>query len=414
MTAIALGPVMIARVLVPFAVGYFLSYAFRAINAIIAADLSADTGLDAGALGLVTSAYFFTFAAFQLPLGVLLDRFGPRRVESVLLLVAALGALLFALGESAAWLAFARACIGLGVSGCLMASFKAFVMWFPGERLPLVNGCIMTAGALGALSVTTPTQWLLGYLGWREIFVALAVVTVLAAVLIFFVVPRHPDEVKTRAPGLRQQLEGVAAVYRNPFFWRIVPMVTATHAGFLAFQSLWAGPWLRDVDGLAGQPLANHLLAMATAMVVGYFTLGLVMERVGRFGLRAASVPIVGMGGFMLVQLAILAGLPVPSLWLWSAFGLFGTSTILWYALLSQRVAPEIAGRANTGMNVIAFGGAFAAQWGIGAIIGLWPGETAGSYALAGYRAGLGTSLALQAVGFVWLLAPRRDPAARL
>lgn len=414
MTTTALGPVTIARVLVPFAAGYFLSYAFRAINAVIASDLSADTGLDAAALGFVTSAYFFTFAAFQLPLGVLLDRFGPRRVESALLMVAALGAALFAMGDGAGSLGFARACIGLGVSGCLMASFKAFVMWFPGDRLPLVNGVIMTAGGLGALSVTTPTQWLLVYLGWREIFVALAVVTVLVAALIFFVVPRHPAEIKSRAVGLREQLEGVATVYRSPFFWRIVPMVTATHAGFLAFQSLWAGPWLRDVDGLTGRDLANHLLAMAAAMVVGYFTLGLVMERVGRLGLRSTLVPVVGMGGFMLVQLAILSGMPVPSLWLWSAFGLFGTSTILWYALLSQRVAPEIAGRANTGMNVIAFGGAFAAQWGLGAIIGLWPGVVPGTYALAGYRAGLGTSLALQAVGFLWLLWPRRDPAARL
>ena len=219
---------------------------------------------------------------------------------------------------------------------------------------------------------------------------------------------------KSRAVSLREQLQGVAQVYRNPFFWRIVPTVTATHAGFLAFQSLWAGPWLADVDGLAGQSLANHLLAMALAMVVGYFTLGLVMERLTRLGLRAAAVPISGMGGFMLVQLAILSGAELPSLWLWSAFGLFGTSTILWYALLSQRVAPEFAGRANTGLNVIAFGGAFAAQWGIGAIVGLWPGDAPGSYALAGYRAGLGTSLALQLICFAWLLWPRRDPAARL
>ncbi|NJN45375.1 MAG: MFS transporter [Candidatus Competibacteraceae bacterium] len=134
---------IILRVFLPFACGYFLSYLFRTVNAVISPDLVSDLNLDATDLGLLTSMYFLTFAAFQLPLGMLLDRFGPRRVETVLLLFAAAGALCFALSTRLEGLILGRALIGLGVSACLMASFKAFVMWFPPQRLPAVNGWVM-------------------------------------------------------------------------------------------------------------------------------------------------------------------------------------------------------------------------------------------------------------------------------
>ena len=124
------------RVFIPFALGYFLSYLFRVVNNVIAPDLVADLGLDAADLGLLTSTYFLTFAAFQLPLGILLDRFGPRRTEAALLVFAGLGAFLFAIAESTIGLIVGRAFIGFGVSACLMAAFKAFGMWVAPGRTP--------------------------------------------------------------------------------------------------------------------------------------------------------------------------------------------------------------------------------------------------------------------------------------
>ena len=162
------------RVFVPFALGYFLSYLYRVVNAVIAPDLVRDVGLDANHLGLLTSAYFLTFAAFQLPLGILLDRLGPRRTEAALLLIAAAGAFVFASAESAAGLIAGRALIGLGVSACLMAAFKAFVVWFPSQRLPLVNGCQMAAGGLGALAATAPVEAALAFTDWRGVFLVSA------------------------------------------------------------------------------------------------------------------------------------------------------------------------------------------------------------------------------------------------
>ena len=135
------------RVFVPFALGYFLSYLLRVVNAVIAPDLVRDLGLTAADLGLLTSANFFAFAVAQLPLGIVLDRFGPRRTEASLLLFAAFGALIFAVAGNAPDLIFGRALIGFGTSACLMAAFKAYVMWFPGDRIPLINGLPMTAAS---------------------------------------------------------------------------------------------------------------------------------------------------------------------------------------------------------------------------------------------------------------------------
>ena len=135
-----LGECAVLHVLLPFAAAYFLSYVYRSVNAVIAPDLARDFSLSAANLGLLTSAYFLTFAAFQLPLGLLLDRFGPRRTDAVLLLIAALGALVFAFAPVLPVLIFGRALIGLGVSGCLMSGIKANVVWFPLSRLGSMNG----------------------------------------------------------------------------------------------------------------------------------------------------------------------------------------------------------------------------------------------------------------------------------
>jgi MFS family permease len=105
----------VRRVFLPFATGYFLSQLFRSVNAVVSADLIRDLGLDAWTVGFLTSAFFFAFAIGQLPVGVALDRFGPRRTESFLLLFGALGSLLFSQAGSIPGLVVGRALIGLGV-----------------------------------------------------------------------------------------------------------------------------------------------------------------------------------------------------------------------------------------------------------------------------------------------------------
>ena len=397
----------------PFALGYCFSYAVRNVNAVIAPDLTAALGLSAASLGLLTSAYFLTFAAFQLPLGVLLDRYGPRRVDSILLLFAALGAFLFAVGESVSQLLLARAFIGLGVSACLMASFKAFVMWFPSDRLPLVNGCIMAVGGFGALLVTAPMEVLLGVVDWRTVFVILCAVAAGAAAAIFFIVPRRPEEHAASQETMAAQVRGLVGVFKSPIFWRIAPVATASQAAFLSIQGLWAGPWLKDVAGLSRQEVGEHLALIPVSMIIGFLSFGFLSDRLRRVGVRTVTVAATGMLLFMLAQLALIA-LPVVSpAALWCAFGLFGTSGIVCYAVLSQSFPKTLAGRVNTALNLLAFSAAFGAQWGLGGLIGIFPADAAGGYSAAGYQLAFAVALGVQLTCFGWLIWPRKNTEAR-
>ncbi len=168
------------------------------------------------------------------------------------------------------------------------------------------------------------------------------------------------------------------------------------------------GPWLRDVAGLERATVATYLALVACAMIAGWVIIGFITDRVSRLGVRPIHVAAIGMTGFMLLLLPLIfqwtsAALPVCML-----FGFFGTAGILPYAVLSQSFAPELAGRVNTGLNLLVFLGAFAAQWGIGALIDLWPRTDSGGYAPAGYQAALGVMFALQAVGMIWFVLAGR------
>jgi sugar phosphate permease len=407
-----LSPTLAVRIFLPFALGYFLSYLYRTVNAVIAPNLATDIGVDPSGLGLLTAAYFIAFASSQLPLGLLLDRFGPRRIEAALLLFAAAGAYIFSRSETLTGLALGRAFIGFGVSACLMAAFKAFVMWFPAPQLPLINGIQMTSGGLGALSATAPVEALLVVMDWRSVFGLLSLATLAVALIVFFVVP---DKRETQPPGsLGRQMAGVGEVFSSPVFWRIAPWATLSQAAYLAIQGLWSGPWLRDAAGFDRSAVAQVLLLVAVAMTAGYLLLGIVANRLSRAGWHPMTVAAGGMLVFMLVQAMIVSGWIPDARLVWMLFGFFGTSGILCYADLSQRFPARLAGRVNTGLNLLVFIVAFTAQWGIGAVIDLWPSTTTG-YAVPGYQAGFGLMLGLQLVAMVWFLIAswRRHRAAR-
>jgi MFS family permease len=392
--------VIVLRIFLPFAAGYFLSYLYRTINAVLSPYLAAELRLDASDLGLLTSVYFLTFAAFQVPLGMLLDRFGPRRVEATLLLFAAAGAGLFAVSADRAELVIGRGLIGLGVSACLMASFKAFVLWFPAARLPAVNGWILAAGGLGALAATAPVEAVLRLTDWRGMFVGLAVSSVAVAAALWLAVPERGGG--AAVGGWRDQWRGVAEIFRSPVFWRIAPSSVLSQAAFLAIQGLWAGPWLRDVAGLDRPAAAGYLFWVAAAMVAGFLGMGQLAYGLSRRGIPPLAVAAGGMALFMLVQLALLIKLG-PMLPLWILFGCFGTAGTLNYAILSQSFPPALAGRVNTALNLLVFVVAFAGQWGMGAIINHWP-AAGGGYAEPGYQLAFGLALAGQLATWAWLL----------
>ncbi len=161
----------LAMVLVlPFAAGYVMTCAFRSINAIVAGSMAGELDLSAAELGFMTSAFFLAMAAAQLPVGNALDRYGPRRVHAVLMGVAAVGAAVFACGQTVEILVLGRLLIGFGVAGALMAGLKAIVLWVPPERTALANGWVVMIGTLGSVIATWPADTLVVSYGWRPLF----------------------------------------------------------------------------------------------------------------------------------------------------------------------------------------------------------------------------------------------------
>ena len=394
------------RIFLPFALGYFLSYLYRTINSVLAPNLVADIGVDPSDLGLLTSTYFITFAAFQLPLGVLLDRYGPRRIEAALLVVAGIGAIAFGQATSLSGLVIGRGLIGLGVSACLMAAFKAFVLWFRGEQLPQINGFQMATGGLGALAATAPVEAALAITDWRGVFTGLGAATFLVAVILFLVVPEKDGQEDTSP--FSEQLRGVGKVFTSMTFWRVAPWATASQATFLSIHGLWAGPWLRDVAGFDRAAVANTLFWVAVAMVTGFVLAGVTARRLGSKGVPTMTVAAVGMGAFMGIQaLLLLQAIPAAAP-IWMLFGFFGTTSIVSYAALSQAFPANLAGRVNTALNLLVFVAAFAAQWCMGGIIEHWTPPGTEGYRPSGYRIGFGAMLLLQMVTWGWYLLAGR------
>jgi predicted MFS family arabinose efflux permease len=398
-------PRLVFLVMGPFALGYFLSYLFRSVNAVVGPDLVREFSLTAGELGLLTAAYLLAFALFQFPLGLLLDRFGPRRVQAALLCCSALGALLFSRAGGAVGLTLARAVIGLGFAGGLMASFKAVTLWLPPARVALANGCIMAFGALGTVAATIPANWAAETFGWRLAFAGMAAVILAVAALIFLAVPEYRDD---RAPTpLRRQFAELGRIYGSRLFWRVAPLVALSAGGHVAVQTLWAGPWLRDVAGLSREGVAHALFWMAIAFSAGILLTGFFADLLARRGIGLLTTMIWGLAINFACMVAIMLGISGPLLIVWVLFSMTGQIGVLAYAHVSRVLGRELAGRSNTGLNFLMFATAFLVQAGIGWMIDRWPLTSSGGYDPAGYRAAFGILLALQLAALAWFFFRR-------
>ena len=391
---------IIIRLYIPFALGYFISQHFRTVNAIISTDLVQDTGIDALQLGAVTGVYFLAFALAQLPMGILLDKIGPRRTDAALLLFAALGAVLFGSGANLEQLLVGRLLIGLGVSCCLMAAFKAFVLWLPAHQLPFANGCVMAAGSLGILASTIPIEAALQIVDWRTVYFGLAAITLLISTLVFFVVPEK--EVAAIKESFSEQIAGLLKIYKSRYFWRVVPFAIAVEGGVIGFFTLWTVPWLRDVAGFDREQTANGMFIIALAMIVGFPFFGYLASRLNKVGISTLNVTVVGMTASVVLGAVVLFRLTDYYLAAWVLFMFSATSSILVFAAMSQHFPSELSGRANTAVNFLLFLTAFASQTGIGAILNRFEVVGGSGYSLQGYDLVAKIFIGVQVLGLLW------------
>jgi MFS family permease len=390
---------LILRIFLPFVFGYYIAYLFRTINAVMAAPLATELGLGADDLGLLTSVYFLTFAAAQIPIGILLDRYGPRRVQSVLLVIAAVGSTLFAVSDHFLMLLVGRALIGLGVASAMTAGLKALVLWFPGDRVPLLNGLMVMLGALGAVTATLPADLLLDWIGWRKLFGLFAGLTAASALLIYLIVPEAtPAATGAVAVGLRK-------IYADPRFWRLAPLSASCIGTAWAVQGLWAAQWLKDVEGLDRAGVVFHLFAMAVALSLGAILLGVVADRLRRRGVGPEILLGLVAALFIATQFALILRLPLPSYLQWTVVAAVGAATVLSFAILAEYFPKQLAGRANGALNLFHIATAFAVQYTTGVVLQHWTPE-AGHYPEIAYQTAFALNLVLQIVAWIWFARP--------
>ena len=409
------------RVVLIFAAAYLLSYAFRAINAVIAPALMADLHLSNSDLGLLTSAYFVGFAGLQLPLGVWLDKYGARRTESALLLFAALGAAIFAMSSDLTGLWIGRAMIGIGVSSCLMAPLKAYRVWYRPEQQSQLGSWMLVFGTCGALATTMPVAAILPIIGWRSIFWIMSGLILLATALLFFRLKDVEQDINARQAvaakidptSVEPADTGYRAIFANPYFRRMALLGAVHQGGFMAMQTLWAGPWMVKVLGLSVGQTSQVLFVFNFALLISYLTLSWWAPRYVSFGekpgLPALKAVSIGLTGAVLIQLAIVL-FTAPWTWvLWILFAALVTVTTLAQMHVSLAFPPHQVGRANSAFNLTLFIGAFSIQWGIGVVIDLFAAQ--GWSASASMRLAWGVYLAIQIVALIMFV---KNPAVTL
>lgn len=390
-------------VFLPFALGHFLSSLLRNVNSVLASHLTGALALTPAQLGLLTSAFFFGFALVQLPVGMALDRYGPRRVQVALLLLASGGALLFAHCSSFYGLLAARAIMGCGLGGCFMAAVKAISTWVAPNRLPSVHGYLIAVGGMGAASATMPVRAVLDHTDWRGLFLLLAALVACTGLLIALLYPKADGPAARRGP----LLPALREVWRAPSFRAVASLVLIPHAVFFGVQGLWVGRWLSDA-GRFSEPAVAYLLYLGmAALVFGAIAVGMITEWAGRRGMPPLDVAAAGITFFVLVQAAFVVGHRPSFAMLSVMFALVGTITGIEYAIVAQSMPRELTGRAATFLNLLIFIGAFLVQAGFGLVIGLWQPDLLGRAPPEAYRVAFALLVLIQVPG-LWRYARRR------
>ncbi len=394
----------------PLAFVNFLNQAARTILAVIGPLIALEFGLTAQQLGLLAASMFAAYGLAQLPVGLALDLYGARRVQTVLTAIAMTGLVLFAVSTSYEGLLLGRALTGLGVSAGLIAMLKANSQWYRPDQVAGVTGWCLVVGALGGVMVTVPVEFVLPVLGWRGVYVVMAAVAVVIAMLIWVRVPdRPPGSAIPPQRSLREEVGVFGEVFRHPAFIRFVPAVILLTVMNFTYQGLWAGPWLRDVAGMGDTGRASLLLVYALALTVGAPVMGMLTSLTQRHGLPPLAVPWTCAGALIVIQLLLMTGPtdPVALGVLWFLFPFFSAAGPSGYAVITQHFPLAYVARVSTAINVTMLLAVFLVQNAIGAILDLWPRTETGGWNAAGYGWALGLTVALQIAAGLWAMLRR-------
>ena len=341
--------------LVALTAAYVLSQFFRTALAVVAPEVARDLALDPKRLGVLSAAWFLAFAAAQIPVGIMLDRYGPRRTVGLMLGIAALGCALLAAAPSLAVAAAGQVLIGVGCAPVFMGTLVVLVRWYPPERFASLSSVALAAGSAGGVLGTTPLALLAQALGWRGAFLAFAGLVLAAALLVLLLVRDRPPGATagSSAEGLGELLRSLGKVLGNRRLWAILPLAFSSYALLVTVRGLWAGPYLDAVYGLPPVPRGNVLLLASLAIIAGTLAFARVERRLDR-----RREPVIAGTAVAVLALAVLAAVPLP-LWAAAALLVVASAAGSTYALLMAQgrrfMADAEVGRRLTLLNGACF-----------------------------------------------------------
>ena len=349
-----------------FAFGYFISNLLRAITATISPELVSEFNLTSGELGLLGGGYFLGFASVQIPLGYLLDSKGPKKIVSYFLSLSIVGLILFASAQNLTMLLISRVLIGVGVGACLMGPLTAYRIWFQDETQQRANSWMLMVGAIGMLSSSLPVQYLLPLIGWRSIFLNLALLTLICIILIIIFIPKW----ETKSFKNEQFNENkLSTVWKNSLFKSLIPMGFFSYGGLFAIQTLWAGPWMIKVSGYTPDESAQGLFLIYFSMLISFLCWGYFVPKFSKNVNDAIRLLRIG-APLNLIVLALIIYLgPKAGSIHWALFIVSSIFLSLTQPAVGMAFSLKNAGKALTSFNLLIFIGAFFIQWIIGIII---------------------------------------------
>lgn len=387
---------------------YMISQFFRNSIGVVGPDLARDFDLRASDLSWLSSIFFFVFALAQIPVGVALDRYGPRPVMLTTAAVALLGAAVFAVAPGYFGLLLGRALLGVGCSSFYMGALMIYAREFPPARFGQLTGMQLGAGSLGTLVATAPLAWAAQAWGWRGAFWGVAAISAAMTLLVILFVYEGAEARRlreSRAESFAESLRGVARAMRVPEFWTLFYMQLTVYSPFAAVLGLWGAPWLAQVHGVAPEGRGRLLFAMALAQIAGLFFWG-ALDRPMRSYKRPATLAM--LGAIAALALAALVDMPSGGLLAFCiAFGFLSAGSPLVTAHGKYLFPADLTARGLTLMNIGTIGGVWVQQFLTGLVMDLFPytqGPAGRVYPAEAYKAVFAVMAAELALGLLLYL----------
>jgi len=349
-----------------FAFAFFISNLLRSITATLSPVLTSEFNLTAGNLGLLAGGYFLGFTSMQIPLGFLLDKHGPKKIVSSLLIIAIVGTTSFALAQNFASLLISRVFIGIGVSACMMGPLTGYRIWFEEKYQQRANSWMLMVANIGFVFSTLPVQVLLPIIGWRWIFFGTTFLIIVSIFLILLFIPSTKKKFKKDENEIEVKLSDI---WKNKFFISVIPLGFFNYGGMYAIQTLWAGPWMIRVTGYSSLESATGLFWINFTALIGFFLWGYFLPIISKYGLNSFKLMKFGLPISYLVLLSIIIKGSNAGAFLFTIYILTSIVLTVVQPAVGLSFPKRLAGKSLTSYNLVIFLGTFIMQWGMGLII---------------------------------------------